>query len=311
MPDINDISIFGEYNSPENRITSALLHIFKAGGEDLIRYIFVDRLNKELPENKIEIISQDKQGESIPDGTLKSSFKFQIFIESKIRKLTNIDETQLNNHLKSLVEDNDILLYLTSDDKKPYLLTERVLWTNWTQIDKWLEAYSNKDNLLEFLYENFDKLLRNQNLIAEEWNSAKNDRVVIVAGCKFGEEVAKDHRLYFCQNERSIKPSGYIGFYCNKQIKYCFKINKPPKNNENLLDYDGLLKYFQEKNMIDDKNNILDEKYNWIKSLHKIFELGNRISIKKINHEKRTAFTQFQRYTEYSKLINATTTDEL
>ncbi len=273
----------------------------------------MDKLNKELPENKIDIISQDKKDESIPDGTLKSSFKFQIFIESKIGKLTKSSETQLNNHLKLLKDDSDILLYLTSDNKKPELLKERVLWASWTQINKWLEEYPKiTDSLLEFLCDNFDKLLRsNENLIAEEWNSNKNDRVVIVAGCKFGEEVAKDHGLYFCQNERSIKPSGYIGFYCNKQIEFCFEINKAPQNDQNLLEYEDLFKYFQYKNMVDDKKNILDEKYNWIKSPQKIFKLGNRVSMKKIKHEKNTAYTQYQRYTEKSKLINATTTEEL
>ncbi len=200
MPEINDLSIFGDYQGLENKATTALLHIFEAGKEGLIRYIMVDNFKKELPENKITIISQDKQKESLPDGSLKCSFKFQIFIESKITTLSKTDEDQLRRHMKLLKEDSDFLLYITTDVKRPELLEDVVLWANWTQINKWLEEYSKKDPLLEFLCQNFDKLLRNKKLITEEWNAEKNERVLIVAGCSFGEDVALKCNKYFCQN---------------------------------------------------------------------------------------------------------------
>lgn len=35
--DISTYSIFGEYKQPENRVTAALLHILRIGGECLIK----------------------------------------------------------------------------------------------------------------------------------------------------------------------------------------------------------------------------------------------------------------------------------
>ncbi len=313
MPEINDLSIFGDYDGLENKVTTALLHIFEAGNELLIKYIIVDKLKQELPENKITIISQDKQEESHPDGSLKCSFKFQIFIESKVKPFGKAerDEDQLRRHMKLLKEDGDILLYITTDVRRPELLENIVLWANWTQINEWLEEYSKKDRLLEFLCENFDKLLRNRKLITEEWNAEKNERVLIVAGCTFGEEVALECNKYFCQNKRSFRPSGFIAFYCNKQIKYCYEINQTPKDDQYLLDYDDLVKYFQDRLMIDHEKKILHEKYNWIKEFCKVIKLGPRLKFERIEHRKNAAFTQNQRYTKKKMLINAQTTDEL
>ena len=48
MPEINDLSIFGDYKHVENKVTSALLHIFATGKEELIRHIIVANLKKRL-----------------------------------------------------------------------------------------------------------------------------------------------------------------------------------------------------------------------------------------------------------------------
>ncbi|KKK86919.1 hypothetical protein LCGC14_2758440, partial [marine sediment metagenome] len=200
---------------------------------------------------------------------------------------------------------------ITTDVTKPKLLDDVVLWANWTQINKWLEEYSKKNPLLEFLCENFDKLLRNKKLITEEWNAKKNERVLIVAGCSFGEDVALKCNKYFCQNNRSFRPSGFIAFYCNKQIRYCYEINQTPKDDQYLLEYDDFVVYFKDKMMVDDENKILDEKYNWILKPNKVVELGPLINLNRIEHHKDSAFTQNQRYTKIELLKNARTTDEL
>ena len=311
MPEINDLSIFGDYKHVENKVTSALLHIFEAGKEELIRHIIVDKLKKELPENKITIISQDKQEESQPDGSLKCSFKFKIFIESKIKPFEKSNEEQLRRHMKLLKEDGDILLYITTDVRIPKSLENVALWANWTQINEWLGEYSKKDRLLEFLCVNFDKFLRNKKLLTEEWNAEKNERVLIVAGCRFGEKVALKCNKYFCQNERSFRPSGFIAFYCNKQIKYCYKIIETLKKDEYLLNYDDLVEFFLENRMINSEKKIVDEKYNWIEKHSKIFELGEKITINTIEHNKKSAFTQNQRYTKINLLESAHTTNDL
>ena len=145
---IDTLSIFGEYTQKENRLTAALLHILNVGDEPLIRRI-VEKLNKELPSNKIIITTQQKEESSIPDGTLECLFKFKIFIESKI-KPNSIDATQLENHMK-LIEnyDENILLYITPDVERPEILDKEVTWANWTDILNWLEEYITKNKLDE------------------------------------------------------------------------------------------------------------------------------------------------------------------
>ncbi len=69
---IEDISIFGEYEQAENRVTAAFLQICKIGGEDFIRYL-TNQLNIQLPCSEIEIHTQVKGKETIPDGLLESN----------------------------------------------------------------------------------------------------------------------------------------------------------------------------------------------------------------------------------------------
>jgi len=84
---IEDISIFGEYKQPENRVTSAFLQICKIGGENLIKFLC----------SEIEIHTQVKESQSIPDGLLQSDFSFRLLVESKI-KSNSINGKQLENY---------------------------------------------------------------------------------------------------------------------------------------------------------------------------------------------------------------------
>ena len=72
MPkNIEDLSVFREYKQVENRVTAALLQIFKVGGEPLMRDV-LSEIGIKLPSSEIEIFSQHKEPESIPDGYLES-----------------------------------------------------------------------------------------------------------------------------------------------------------------------------------------------------------------------------------------------
>ncbi|KAF3977719.1 MAG: hypothetical protein HFP77_05420 [Methylococcales symbiont of Iophon sp. n. MRB-2018] len=76
--EISDLSIFGEYKHPENRVTAALLQICKIGGESLIRHIFTIS-GVQLPNSDISIITQpsNHSENSVPDGLLSQRLKTQ------------------------------------------------------------------------------------------------------------------------------------------------------------------------------------------------------------------------------------------
>ncbi len=319
--DIKDLSIFGDYKHMENRVTTALLHILNVGEEELIRFI-MNKLNRDLPSSEINISAQDKQESSIPDGTLECSFKFKIFLESKIQ--TNaINPRQLESHLK-LVEDKEenILLYITPDLNRPPLLDDIIFWANWGDILKWMEDYIeindiNEGDLLYYLYDNFESLLVNSMLITPEWNSEKNNRVVIFAGGRFGEVVALKYNIYFCPSNRNIKPSGYVCFYRNWRIKHCFKIDESPKEAVNLLEIPEILKHFRERGILDKEKEKPDE-FSWIHEPHKLFKLGTKVDINEIENDKKNErgipipfLYGNQRYTSIEKLKIATKTSQL
>jgi len=231
---IEDISIFGEYKQAENRVTAAFLQICKVGGEDFIRFL-TNQLNIQLPSSEIEIQSQVKGTETVPDGLLESNFSFKLYVESKIKPNT-VNATQLAGHQKQIVNANDFLLYLTPDDTKPATLGS-THWANWLQIINTFNDYlqtSQSDNkqLLEFLVEHYNTLLVNLNLLGYTWD-LNNDNVIIVAG-SWAEGVALNYNYYICQNKRSFKSARYLAFYNNNQIRHVFEIDKAPEDDINL-----------------------------------------------------------------------------
>ena len=114
---ISEVSIFGEYKQPENRLTAAFLQILKIGGEPLIREV-AHRIGFSIPSSEIDIFTQVKEEASVPDGQLECNFTFCLYIESKVGKFTNGE--QLSNHLKLVqAERNRNLLYITGDDVRP------------------------------------------------------------------------------------------------------------------------------------------------------------------------------------------------
>ena len=90
-----------------------------------------------LPEKTLKIETQshidDTDIHSIPDGLISCNYAFNIYIESKLSDVINL--TQLENHKKLIVEDRDErnkLIYITTHDKRPEILPQEIIWTNWT-----------------------------------------------------------------------------------------------------------------------------------------------------------------------------------
>ncbi len=303
--EISDLSIFGEYKQPENRVTAALLQICKIGGESLIRHIFTIA-GVQLPNSEISIITQpsNHSGNSVPDGLLKSSFSFNLYIESKIVP-NSIDTKQLVGHQKLIDKKTDFLIYITPDKSKPEILKETA-WMEWTTLRDALNSFTDStsiDNyeLLSYLIDEFIKLLDNMGLTSFGW-SLENEQVLIVA---WAEGIAIKHGYYICQNKRSFKSSKYLAFYINSRINHLFEITETPVDDENLLDIEELKVYLDE-----------DEK-DYDGGLRKIFKVSKIQSLNIINDKvdkngKPCPYTYGQpRYTTYERVREANKTSEL
>lgn len=307
---IDSISIFGDYNQLENRVTAAFLHICKEGGEELVRFI-LGELNIPMPINEILIESQVKGDDSIPDGRLSSNFKFDIYIESKLGSGSLKDlgnQEQLNKHRKIAKEKNAKLLYLTNDDNKPEIL-EGVAWANWKTLLIILSDYLQKSepsnrHLVEYLIMNFNILLANNVILEDTW-SLDDNKVIIVAG-SWAEGIALSHNQYICQNKRYFRPSSYIAFYNESQIRHLFKISQPPKDDVSVDD----IQYLNEDDKEFDESGKEKKKRQFM--LEDPQSIGPVINDKLDKNGVLCPYTYGQpRYTTLEKIKNASRTSQL
>lgn len=301
MAKIEDKSIFGEYEQPENRVTAAFLHILRIGGERLICYLFKDKIVN-FPDSSIDIQTQIKKESDVNDGSISCGFSFNIKIESKLKD--DINQEQLERYLANL-ESNSNLVYLVKSDKCGQYLKD-VPYFTWTELDSVLEAYLNEFEIGEvegYLIDQFRMMLENLKLVDKY-----KDRVIVVAGT-FGAKIAADYNIYACQNHRFFKKAKYIAFYSNKEISSMYEIeDNYPRNDVNLNDEVDSEQFFKEYGR-------------WYKETDKleVFKLKgkNLLSDKVIKHETKNsnnrtgAYTQKQRYVSYTSIMNAKTTDEL
>jgi len=307
--EISDFSIFGEYKQPENRVTAALLQICKIGGESLIREIFT-KADVQLPDSEVAIITQpsNHNGKSVPDGLLKSSFSFNLYLESKISQ-NSIDESQLTEHEKLISKKTDFLIYITPDEAKPNILMKKKIgWLEWRSVRETLNLFTNDTSinnyeLLSYLINEFNKLLDNMRLTNFVW-SLENDQVLIVAGA-WAEGIAIKHGYYICQNRRSFKPSRYLAFYKDSKINHLFEITESPSDDVVLSDIEELSIYLNEDEM------------DYSGTLSKIFKLRKlqNLNISNDKKDKNGAscpYTYGQpRYTSLKKIQVANKTSDL
>jgi hypothetical protein len=309
MSKIEDHSIFGNYNQPENRVTSALLQILKIGGTNFIGKFMNQIDDIDFPSSEINIVTQEKEKHNVYDGMLDCNFAFRVLVESKI-ELGKINQKQLDGLIRNAVNPTDYILFITPDNCKPQELKpdnneRQIYWTNWKRINEILKEINTNLEPLNFLIKEFEKYLEFLKLL----NVVSPDQRVQIAAGSYGEPIALKFGFYACQNYRTIKESKYLAFYNNRGIHSLFEIIGEPINNCDLLqvDNDNVKQYlitYEPTYSSRDKRQFYNLKL-----------INDKLTIKhsgKNKQGKKTAFTMgVFRYTTIDKLMRAETTEDL
>lgn len=301
MAKIQNTSIFGVYQKNENRVTAAFLHLLQIGREQLISYLFSEKLEN-FPTSEITIDTQTANGRNIADGVISCGFTFRLKIESKLSG--TIDEDQLKRYKEGL-KPNEYLVYLVKTAPKQDVLNDTPYFT-WSELSDKLNDYiSDKkpSEIEKYLIEQFLLMLENLNLIDNH-----KTRVIVVAG-SFGEKIAQEFGFYACQNHRFFKKAKYIAFYHSKRINTMYEIEEGyPQDDVRLRDQEIPEAFFEKYG-----SHYSDEVNNEFFRLKGENLLADRmISHEKINGNGRIgAFTQGQRYVTLGSILSAKNTDEL
>lgn len=315
MAKIDNISIFGEYKKPEDRVTAALLHILNAGGQMVVERLFGDLFD--IPSNDINIIPQSKHEHSVPDGEVSCDCRYNIYIESKIAS-NAIDGTQLANHLKlTNPAENKYLCYITPDVTIPMQLVGLPLeWLSWERVIEILLgiiADGLADRLLKFMIEQLILLIKhvvyydkNRNKDLQLSPISEDERVIIVGG-HWGEDVALSYDFYACQPYRFFLPAKYLAFYHQNRIKYMFEIEEIQESVDiQHINHVKNSNYFTVK-----EPDYIPQQRKYMK-LNLVYTCASEIkNDKKDKNGKPCAFIQGQTYSTYSKITTATLTSQL
>lgn len=306
MSQIENHSIFGYYDQIENRVTSALLQVFKNGGTEFIAEVMSKIDDIEFPSREIEILTQKGENKNIYDGLLVCDFSFRVLVESKI-KVKSIDEPQLNGLIDNVKSPNDFILYITPDHEKPQALRKEgvnLYWTNWKGINQILQDVNPSVEPVSFLINEFNKYLDQLGLL--EIIEPQN-RVQVAAG-SYGEPVALEYGFYACQNNRPRKESNYLAFYNNRGIHSLFEIVGEPINDYDLRqsEDENIKKYLKFKEPDYNSNN--KRQFYKLRFLQEL----NIVHNKKNKNGKDSAYTMgVFRYTTIDKILKAKTTEGL
>lgn len=314
--------LFSTYTQGENRVTSTIISVLEHVNNQLAE----DILEALTDESDLSLVGFDNQVtgvESVPDAAIKSSTA--LWFETKTSR-NAVNQEQLENHLKALDEDTaelQRLIVLTPDERVPDEVSdiedERVVWVNFDSLVDNIEtilqrSVGSAEASMSVPTEREAFLLRElvRFIYDEELVSGKEDRVLVVAARKAWPEY-QDHGLYFCQPNRSFKPSRYLAFYTGGEIK-----PEVPIIADKIEQVELTLPGLRKLNLSEDKFERLhkaiqvlyesdSERFGEAQKvifLKKGFELDRPITNDKTasDSERTVAFVQGHRYVSFSKL---------
>ncbi len=323
-------SLFSVYKQGENRVTATFLAVLERLSLPNMDRILQGLLN-EKTFSLISFENQPKGKSSRPDAKIRTSPA--VWIETKTWH-NSVNHVQIKNHLQSLTGREKLLL-LTPDENRPPLLDEGVHWSNFqrliTSVQGILgdedEPASEKE---AFLLRELVRMLKQDGLVG-----SYESRVLVLAA-KAAWPAYKEFSVYMCPGSWSFRPSGYIAFSKDNEIKprvaKIKSVIKPltldkPGEIESL---DGEQRAFAEqlKAEFEMKKNSVTQEMRDFFQIHfsrahqwiflsgfddeETFKLVGPVkNDKKSKSGKGTAFTQKYTYVNLESLRNATKTSEL
>lgn len=324
MSKIPEISVFGEYKNPEDRVTAALLHILNRGGHDLVSQVFDDL---DLPTNEVQVIPQSVQSLSRPDGEICCQCNYRIFIESKIVP-GSINTKQLAAHCcLSKPAQCQYLIYLTPDNVRPAILPSFVFWFSWEDIIAKLLSSVVEDVILKFLIEQFillvkhlvydkcvrkyreDKNLEDKKSGDDTCEEPSNDDTVIVGG-SWGKRIAQKYGFYTCQAGRYFRNVKYLAFYTGGKIEDVYEIAATPQDYVDIKSISPA--YIGPKYFVDEEPyyNPADVR-KFFKLRHVLTKSPAIINDKKDKNGNPCPFLRKQVYTSFARISKAKFTSDL
>lgn len=325
-------SIFSTYSTAENRVTSTILAVFEKLNTTTVARI-LQVLMEDSTIELIEYVNQVKSSDSVPDGRIKGLFDY--IIETKVVP-NAIKKTQIKNHFKMLKYDFSRLLILTPDFDYPNVLkslepeiTDKIIWGNFDKIIEGIDSVLQELILLidreKFLLLELKEFIINERLIAEDYS---RKALIVPAGKAWG--FYKTYSIYRCQPNRTFKPTSFMGFYADQQIKEYFpkilgyidnlNIQEEDLNNISVSIVNGANESLIKNKLIQIKKILKPEEWNgYYKYIiltdlndKETFKNGNPIDNDKTSYsDKGTAFVQKQTYLNLDEINGKKYTSEL
>ncbi len=213
-------SIFSPYQGPENRVTSAILAVFRSISIELTETI-LSRLLGNSEFNLINFQNQAVQGgQGVPDAKITSNIN--VLIETKITR-NAILQPQLNQHLERINNDkNGYLLLLTPDNEQPQKVLElqsnKLRWASFGDFDQTIAEIIRDED--QFISERDDFMLRNLRwLFADPRLDLLPRREVCIVAARKAWPHYIETGFYRCQPNRSFRPVEYFGFYAEQAVQ--------------------------------------------------------------------------------------------
>lgn len=325
-------SIFSTYSTPENRVTSTILAVFEK-----INSTTVTRILQVLMEDStielIEYENQVKASDSVPDGRIKGLFDY--VIETKV-VADSIKKKQIENHCKSLKYDFSRLLILTPDFGYPSILneidgkySEKIIWGNFDKIIEGIDSVLQESILLldreKFLLLELKEFITNERLTAEDYSKKS---VIVPAGKAW--DFYQTYTIYRCQPNRTFKPTTYMGFYADRQIKEYFpkilgyvdslNIQEDDLTTISIKTVNGTSEQTVRNRLVELKNRLQADEWNGYYKYIVLTDINDSATLKNTNpidndktsySDKGTAFVQKQTYLNIDDIKGKKYTSEL
>ncbi len=251
---MSEVYYFQRYHSKENAHSSNALLLLKR------LYYYSPKLFYRVISKWIDVeedtflpnfLTQTKAVKSVPDFCIKQN-GFKIIVEAK-EKYNQFTESQMRNHIESLIidniktrimialapkfseNDNKIFDLVKKDEIKLIKLTYMDLYNDIKEV---CDVYHDSE-MLDIL-EEYEDYCNEEGLIDYSDSTIMVRLAISTMDCNISPDIS----LYYDNAEHKYEGFRYIGLYSNKKVQYIGEIRKvikAYKNTEDIPVFEGLL----------------------------------------------------------------------